>query len=62
MKQSLIEGNKYTQRFINEVVSGKLTKTDASDVLGISRPTLDKRLDSNEWKKTEVKFIDMMYS
>ena len=31
-----------------------LTKSELSDVLGISRPTLDTRLERSNWKKGEI--------
>ena len=31
-----------------------LTKSELADVLGISRPTLDTRLEKSNWRKGEV--------
>jgi hypothetical protein len=36
---------------------GKFTKFDLAAKLGISRPTLDRRLKNNDWKVTEMVFI-----
>lgn len=37
--------------------SGKITKVDLSEKLGIGRPTLDVRLKSGTWKKGELEII-----
>jgi len=36
------------------------TKTSLSEIIGISRPTLDKRIKSKKWKKGEIAIIDML--
>ena len=36
----------------------KYNKIELCDLLGISRPTLDTRLEKHNWKKTEVSFIE----
>jgi DNA invertase Pin-like site-specific DNA recombinase len=39
------------------------TKRELAMELGISRPTLDTRLDeSSKWKKLEIKWIDKLYN
>jgi len=37
--------------------SGIFTKIDLADKLGIGRPTLDKRIKDNSWKKGEIEII-----
>ena len=37
--------------------SYRITKIDLADKLGITRPTLDKRLKLNNWKKGEMQLI-----
>ena len=57
MKELLTTTEK-ANRLINE---GK-TKMQLSEDLGISRPTLNSRLDKiTNWKKLEVNFISRMY-
>ena len=39
-----------------------LTKTDLASELGITRPTLNKRLsEETEWKTLEIKWINKLY-
>lgn len=40
--------------------SGQITKVELSDRLGITRPTLDTRLQKNNWKKGELILIKAM--
>ena len=44
------------------LLTRKYNKIEFSDLLGISRPTLDARLTNHKWKKTEVSFIDSIAS
>lgn len=37
------------------------TKVDLSGQLGISRPTLDTRLEKHNWKKGESKILEDLY-
>ena len=37
--------------------SGRKTKVELSQQLGITRPTLDKRIETNSWKKGELELI-----
>ena len=37
------------------------TKKELSKELGISRPTLDKRITEHNWKKLEKKWVDYLY-
>lgn len=39
------------------LLSGEFNKMTLADELGISRPTLDNRLENNTWKKLEAKWI-----
>lgn len=41
-------------RIKSKIESGIITKTDLSESLGISRVTLDTRLDKGNWKKGEL--------
>lgn len=42
------------------LLSNGIPKMDLAYELGISRPTLDKRLRNHDWKKGEVAIIKMM--
>ena len=53
MKTHLEKGDKYTELFSRAINLNVHTKTEAADMLGISRPTLDTRLKTNMWKKSE---------
>lgn len=39
------------------LASGKFNKTELSNAIGIGRPTLDKRLSDNSWKKGEMEIL-----
>jgi predicted DNA-binding transcriptional regulator AlpA len=47
--------------FLSDIQSGKLTKVEASDILGISRPTLDKRIQNKDFKKSEKALLKTLY-
>jgi DNA invertase Pin-like site-specific DNA recombinase len=51
---------KPTDKVIMKINSGASTKTEVADKLGISRPTLDKRIIDNSWKKGELKLIELL--
>ncbi len=36
-------------------------KVSLSKEIGISRPTLDTRLDKNNWKKSEIEMVNKIY-
>lgn len=40
--------------------SGRISKIDMAEKLGISRPTLDRKLKSSLWKKGELEIIKGM--
>lgn len=61
MKKNLLEGNRYTRELINDINFGVKTKVDVADMLGISRPTLDERIKSDRWKKSELACIKILY-
>lgn len=50
--------NQATAKIITRLL--KSTKEDVALELGISRPTLDKRLKFNTWKKSELTHIDKL--
>jgi predicted XRE-type DNA-binding protein len=37
--------------------TSRFSKIELSDMIGISRPTLDNRLANNSWKKGEIEII-----
>jgi predicted XRE-type DNA-binding protein len=37
--------------------TSRFSKMELSDIIGISRPTLDNRLANNSWKKGEIEII-----
>lgn len=39
----------------------KLTKMELAEEVGLSRPTLDSRLNTGKWKKLEVAKIESLY-
>jgi len=39
------------------ITTGRYTKIEICEELGISRPTLDSRLEKHNWKKLEIKLI-----
>lgn len=41
----------------NRLLSGSITKIELAEKLGISRVTLDTRLDKNNWKKAELHLL-----
>ena len=47
--------------FVSAIGSGQLTKVDASEFLGISRPTLDKRIELLNFTKAEKALIKTKY-
>lgn len=51
---------KATQKVLMKIQSGKATKIEVADALGISRPTLDKRISNGTWKKGELKIIESL--
>lgn len=44
-------------KIANTIIVSKLNKSLFADELGISRPTLDKRLLTHNWKKSEIEMI-----
>jgi len=51
-----------TRRVIGLLTNGT-TKKDLSEDLGISRPTLDSRIqERTKWKTLEVRYISKLYS
>lgn len=50
---------KVTKILSNSVIR---TKMNLAEELGISRPTLDARLKTGNWKKLEIKFINYVFS
>lgn len=51
-----------TDKAIKLLNSEVINKKDLSEELGISRPSLDKKLSSkNKWKKLEVFWINKLY-
>ncbi len=51
---------KATEKVLMVIQTGKSTKKELSESLGISRPTLDKRISSDSWKKGELKLIESL--
>lgn len=51
---------KATEKVLTKIQTGKITKSDLADTLGISRPTLDKRIINDSWKKGELKLIESL--
>jgi DNA-binding protein Fis len=46
-----------TIKIIALIDSSRKSKTELSEILGISRPTLDKRIKYKDWKKGEMELI-----
>ena len=46
-----------TKRIINKLSAGHITKIELAEKLGISRVTLDTRLDKSNWKKGELSIL-----
>jgi len=51
---------KPTEKVKQIIELGKFTKVDLAEKIDISRPTLDKRLSNNSWKKGEIKIIESL--
>lgn len=51
---------KATEKVLMKISSGKSTKMEVAETLGISRPTLDKRITNGSWKKGELKIIESL--
>jgi biotin operon repressor len=51
---------KATEKVLMKIQTGKTTKSDLAETLGISRPTLDKRIINDSWKKGELKLIELL--
>jgi|LakMenEpi03Aug12_release.lakeMendotaPanAssembly.Ray.scaffolds.fasta_scaffold826386_3 hypothetical protein len=51
---------KATDKVLMKIQSGKTTKIEVAETLGISRPTLDKRISTGTWKKGELKIIESL--
>ena len=49
------------EKFLNEIQAGIITKVDASEFIGVSRPTLDKRIMEGDWRKGEKLIIKNRY-
>ena len=49
-------------KFLMDINTGDLAKIDAAEFLGISRPTLDKRIKLNNWTKSERALIQSEYN
>lgn len=45
------------QAIKNRLLAGTLTKVELAEKLGITRMTLDKRLERNNWKKAELHLL-----
>ncbi len=45
------------EQFITNILLGTITKMDAAEFLGISRPTLDTRIEKKNFKKSEIALI-----
>ena len=56
LKPSIIIDHVFIERK-KEVVKNNYTKAETAIELGISRPTLDKRLEKHNWRKLEIKHI-----
>lgn len=54
--KEVLELQKTTKNVIT-LLQRRYNKMEFSELLGMSRPTLDTRLDLGNWKKTEVAFI-----
>jgi predicted DNA binding protein len=51
---------KATEKVLTKIQSGRSTKIELAETLGISRPTLDKRIINDSWKKGELKIIESL--
>ncbi len=51
---------KPTEKVKSIIETGKLTKVELAEKIDISRPTLDKRIINDSWKKGEVKIIESL--
>lgn len=51
---------KATEKVLMKIQAGKATKYEIAETLGISRPTLDKRIIKGSWKKGELKIIESL--
>ena len=47
-----------SDRIKEKLNSGLITKTELSKTLGITRVTLDTRLNKNNWKKSELYLLN----
>lgn len=50
-----------SKKLIHKIQSGQLTKFDLARKIGISRVTLDTRLEKGNWKKAEL-FLAQKYA
>lgn len=51
---------KPTDKVKAKIETGQITKFDLAKELGIGRPTLDRRLKNEKWKKGEIAIIQML--
>ena len=51
---------KPSQKILAKIQTKEFSKTALADTLGISRPTLDKKIVSNKWKKGELAIIESL--
>jgi DNA-binding transcriptional regulator LsrR (DeoR family) len=51
---------KTTEKVKLIIQTRKLTKSELAEKIDISRPTLDKRIIDDSWKKGEVKIIESL--
>lgn len=65
MKLKIIQGKKsyndYATKKLEILLNEKfISKTNLSEKLGVSRPTLDTRIKKHNWKKGELAIIDLL--
>jgi hypothetical protein len=58
MSSSLTTTEKAQHLLLNDAYN----KVTLSEILGVSRPTLNTRLEIGNWKKLEVRMIDNLYN
>ena len=49
-----------SEKVLNLLSSNKITKVELSSKLGISRPTLDKRIKDGNWKRLEKVYVNTL--
>jgi len=54
--KSFIKDRNLVTKRVNDWI-GLYTKSQICDIIGISRPTLDFRLENDNWKKKEIDII-----